>query len=442
MTTAALTSRIAHELAGIAGETFVCQDPAELEKLSVDNAPPGIAVSPGSAEEVAEVLRLANREGLVVVPAGGGTQQGIGRPPQKIDIMLRTSRLDDIGHYDPGDLTIGVGAGTTVSSLRSLAADHRQLFPLDIARADIATIGGTMATAAHSAERQSYGAIRDFCIGVKFVTGDGKIAKGGGRVVKNVAGFDLMKLMIGSFGTLGVIVSASFKVFPAPALTRTFVGVFDNHEGAIAFREAVLQSPLSPLCLELVSPKAQVHLGENAVSGRWSVLVRAGGSERVHARYRNELGSRIARELEGAEEARTWRAVAEFPTSVARQDGVSVVLNVSLTTHSIGEMLVAAQRAAEKNGLVVAVIGRVGVGSMLVAFLSPSAADCSSFANAITDFRDQLPRDASAFVLHCPTNFKSKLDVWGTSPTDIAAMRIVKNALDPNGILNRGRFLF
>jgi len=268
------------------------------------------------------------------------------------------------------------------------------------------------------------------------------MAKGGGRVVKNVAGFDMMKLMIGSFGTLGVIVSASFKVFPAPALTRTFVGDFDRLEGAIAFRDTVLRSPLSPLCLELVSPRAQVYLAGSGASDRWSVLVRAGGSERVLARYRKDLGSAIARELEGAEEVRTWRAVAEFPAAVASQSSDCVLLNVSVEIQSVEGMLMAAEKATEKNGLAVAVIGRVGIGSMLVAFLSHEGAGFGSFANAVADFRDQLPRDSSAFVLRCRGDFKSKLDVWGTTPTDIVAMRLVKNALDPKDILNRGRFLF
>jgi len=434
--------RIAQELAGAVGEAYVCDRSSELEELAVDGVAPGVAVSPGSAEEVAEVLLLASREDLVVAPAGGGTQLGIGRKPGKIDILLRTSRLNKVEHYDPGDLTVGVGAGTTVGDLRRLVSDHRQVFPLDVARAHEATIGGVMAAAAHGAEKHGYGGIRDFCIGVQFVTADGRVAKGGGRVVKNVAGFDLMKLMIGSFGTLAVIVGASFKVFPAPALTKTFAGDFASLEEAMACRDAVLASPLSPLCLELISPEAQAYLSQGGAQGRWSVLVRAGGSERVLARYRAELGSRVARELEGAEEAQTWRAVAEFQETVARKPGASMVLNVSLPIRAIAEMVRASRLAGESNGLAAAAIGRIGVGSMLVAFISQSDIKPEALAKAVTFLRDQLPHDASAYVLHCPRELKSRLDVWGSSPTDVAAMRAVKSTLDPKDILNRGRFLF
>src|SRR5581483_10897550 len=121
-----------------------------------------------------------------------------------------------VEHYDPGDLTIGVGAGATIGEIDSMLRDQRQLLPIDIAHSDRATIGGAMSVAAHGPLKHFYGGIREFCLGVRYVTADGKVAKAGARVVKNVAGFDVMKLLIGSYGSLAVITSASFKLFPAP----------------------------------------------------------------------------------------------------------------------------------------------------------------------------------------------------------------------------------
>ena len=139
--------------------------------------------------------------------------------------------------------------------------------------------------------RHGYGGLRDYCIGIKFVTGDGRKAKGGGRVVKNVAGYDLMKLLIGSQGTLGVITGASFKLFPAPRQTRTFVAEFARIAEAVEFRNRVLRSPLSPMCLELVSPRAGELLSLPSTE-RWRVALRAAGTDAVLARYRSELGAR------------------------------------------------------------------------------------------------------------------------------------------------------
>ena len=143
-------------------------------------------------------------------------------------MLLYTSRLAEVEHYDPGDLTIGVGAGWTIAHLSAKVADDKLFFAGDPALPERATVGGLLATGLYGPHRHGYGGLRDYCIGVRFVTGDGRKAKGGGRVVKNVAGYDMMKLLIGSWGTLGIITSASFKLFPAPRQTQHVRFVFPN----------------------------------------------------------------------------------------------------------------------------------------------------------------------------------------------------------------------
>ena len=165
------------------------------------------------------------------------------------------------------------------------------------------TVGGLLAAAKHGPLRQGYGAVRDFCIGIRFVTGDGRKAKGGGRVVKNVAGYDLMKLLIGSYGTLAVITSASFKLFPAPRQTRTFLAEFATWQEALKFRDQVVRSPLSPMCLEIVSPVARKLMRPEMKDDAWVICVRGAGSDAVLARYRKELGSAVTREVDGESEA-------------------------------------------------------------------------------------------------------------------------------------------
>ena len=194
------------------------------------------------------------------------------------------------------------------------------LFACDPPLPERATVGGMLATASHGPLRHGYGALRDFCIGIRFVTGDGRRAKGGGRVVKNVAGYDLMKLLIGSYGTLAVITSASFKLFPAPRQTRTFLAEFATAKEAMEFRDRVMRSPLSPMCLELVSPGARRLMRPEMTADAWVICVRAAGSDAVLARYRKELGPAITRELEGDSEGKMWREIENFPFAADGED--------------------------------------------------------------------------------------------------------------------------
>ena len=307
MSAADTATRLGRELREISGAQYVIEDPAELHRQQVLGMVPGIAVKPGSADEIAAILQLANEYGLSVVPAGGFTQQQTGNLPPQVDILLYTSRLTEVEHYDPGDLTVGVGAGCTVAQLSSMVAANGLLFAGDPALPQRCTVGGMLATGMYGPLRHGYGGLRDYCIGIRFVTGDGRKAKGGGRVVKNVAGYDMMKLLIGSQGTLAVITSASFKLFPAPRQTRTFVAEFATAAEALEFRSHVLRSPLSPICLELVSPQAHellepVASSEQNSAAPWAIYLRAAGSDAVLARYRAELGTAVSREVDGERE--------------------------------------------------------------------------------------------------------------------------------------------
>ncbi len=458
MSAARAVVSVARELAAICGEEHVTEDPAALAALEVDGATPGAVVEPASAEEVAALLRLATAHDLVVVPGGGFTQQFTGYTPARVDILLRTTRMRGVRYYDPGDLTFGAEAGITIAEIGHRLAEHAQWLPLDPARPESATLGGVLSTAAHGPLKHAFGGAREFCIGVSFVTGDGKQAKGGGRVVKNVAGYDLMKLLIGSYGTLGVIVEANFKVFPRPRQTRTFLTEFGNLEDAVRFRDRLLRSPLRPLCLELMSPRADEYLTESppvvrdvdevepqhaGVPASWQVALRAAGSDGVLARYRSELGADVVRELEGAEETRLWRCVSGFTGNVLERHSNAMMVDLAVPIAAVRDALDAAEHAALDNNFLCAAVGRVGVGSLLLAFI-PLLVDPPSamqYANAVSDLRGALPRDASVVVTRCPRECKVHFNLWGSTPTDLDAMRAVKRAMDPGNVLNRGRFV-
>ena len=440
MSTVMTPAPFARELREICGAGYVIDDPAKLEAANILGVSPALAVEPASAPEVAAILRLANERGLNVVPAGGGTLQQAGSVPAPIDVLLYTTRLTEIEHYDPGDLTVGIGAGFRVAKLCSMVGASGLLFAGDPPAYEQATIGGTLATGVIGPRRHGYGGLRDYCIGIRFVPGDGRSGKGGGRVVKNVAGYDMMKLLIGSWGTLAVITGASFKLFPIAHQMRTFVADFSSAAEAVDYCGRVLRSPLSPMCLEVVSPEAQALL-PGPPKAAWSIYVRANGSDAVLARYRSELGKAVGREIEGDDELAVWRALADFPHTVALREPSSVLLSLFLPLADVQGALLDAQSVADANGAKCAVIGRAGIGQILVA-LWPTPDAQAGLAAAASAFCSKLGRDSSAFVLHCSGPLRKASASWEKTPTHPPSMQAVKRALDPKDILNRGRFVF
>jgi glycolate oxidase FAD binding subunit len=436
--------QLARELASVVGPEHISDDSALLTAFAIDGVRAAVAVAPGNAEEVAAIIRLANERQLTVTACGGFTMQSLGARPAPIDVLLRTDRLNQMLHYDPGDLTIGVSAGMRVADVQRTAAQNNLLLPLDVPRAANATVGGTLAAATSGPLKHGYGGVREFCIGVTFVTGDGRIAKAGGRVVKNVAGYDLMKLLIGSHGTLGVIVSANFKLFPAPRQSCTFLADFATLGDALAFRRFVQHSPLSPLCLELISPLAHAYVGLDNNDDRWTIALRAGGSDTVLARYRKELGTSIRQELAANDEKSFWSAIQDFTETVSARHHNALSLWLHEPSSEVGTTLPAAAKVATDHNFLFACTGRAGLATLNLALI-PISVDPPSvmqYANAVSSIRGVLPRDGVAIVHRCPREAKDHVNVWGSSVNDVESMKAVKHVLDPKNILNRGRFLF
>ena len=443
MTVASTASvQLGHELAAIVGPANVSDDSGALTGFAIDGVRPGLWVLPGSAEEIAEVVRVANEQQASITVAGGFTQQSMGNVPGKVDVLLRTDRLNRVLHFDPGDLTIGVEAGCRLADIQKRVGESGLLLPLDPPKAEVATVGGALASASFGPLKHGFGGVREYCIGVSFVTGDGRLAKAGGRVVKNVAGYDVMKLMIGSHGSLGVITSANFRLFPRPKQTATFLGEFADGKSALEFCGLVRRSPLSPICLEIVSPRAHEYIGDSGET--WVVAVRPSGSDTVLGRYRRDLRSSTSKELTGAEEERFWSGVREFAGTVAKKHQNAMMMEVHLRPSAACEVLATAERAAADHNFLFAAVGRAGVASLVPALvpLSVDPPSVTQYANAVAAIRKAMPKDGAAVVVRCPREAKAYFSVWGETANDIEAMKAVKRVLDPNGIMNRGRFLF
>ena len=454
---------ISSRLPDIVGTAHVINDPAQLAFYEVDGKKPGAAVRPGSREEIAEIVKFAVAENLAVIPTGARTKLGMGLPPARYDVALDMMRLDRVIAYDPADLTLSVEAGHSLSKLLGVLGDHRQFLPLLVPYFSRTTVGGTIASGVDSPLRQYYGTARDFVLGMEYVTGEGVLAKSGGRVVKNVSGYDLHKLMIGSLGTLGVIVSVNFKTFPSALGSRGFVAMFDSAERAVEMRHRVARSVLTPLTMEIFSPRvaelfssevaARIGTGAmppNALSAKhWSFTSGYTGNEKVLARYEadyrkmaEELGAAKVAVLDDNTRPQAFSRKREFIPIALAGSPATTIMKISVLPAHMKEFLLEAQRAAESNSLEWAAMAR-GVGVIYIA-LQPRERDEPS-RGRVANATNQIVAAAAKLEGHgtipwTPSDWKSALKIWGLERGDFAQMQKVKNVFDPHGIMAPGRF--
>jgi glycolate oxidase FAD binding subunit len=450
-------------LAGIVGPDHIALDPETLSQYQVDGISPAGVARPGSAQEVAELVRLAVTEKLAVIAMGARTKLGIGLPPSRYDVAIDMTRLDKIVAYDPGDLTLSVEAGVPLQNLASVLAEQRQFLPLTVPFFDRTTAGGTIATGVDAPLRQLFGTARDYVLGMEFVTGEGILTKSGGRVVKNVTGYDLHKLMIGALGTLGVITKINFRTFPLPIATRGFVAGFDTAEAALDLRHRIAKSPLSPSTVEILSPGiADLFNSEAAArmaadlpaanllrANQWTLVTSFAGSERVLARYEAEL-RRMADEA-GASRAEIVSGdlgallarIQEFIPIALESSPAATIMKLSVLPSRIVELLSRSALEAEKSSMRWVALARGGgviyfallpAGSGeeakrgVIAATQRIAAACSELSGNVT-------------IPWCPAKWKSSLDIWGPERADFAQMRKLKDVFDPQRVLSPGRFV-
>jgi FAD/FMN-containing dehydrogenase len=247
----------AHALESILSASQVLADRSSLAAYAIDALTPPIAARPKTAQEAAEIVRFAAMEKLAIIPSGNRTKLSIGRRPDRYDIALDLTGLHQISHYDPADLTISVDAGMPLVRLNATLLQHKQFLPLFVPYYLSSTAAGAIAAGLDSPLRQFYGTARDFLLGAEFIDGTGAQVKSGGRVVKNVAGYDLHKLLIGSLGSLAVITRLNFRTFPTViAGSRGFLASFPTCQSALALRRKIAESQLSPLTLDILNPTA------------------------------------------------------------------------------------------------------------------------------------------------------------------------------------------
>jgi glycolate oxidase FAD binding subunit len=458
------TMTAASRLASIAGPAQVVSDAAALAAYEVCGKRPAAAVRPGSSEEVAEIVKFAAAEKLAMVPCGARTKLSMGWAARQYDVALDMTRLDRVVAYDPADLTLSVEPGITLQKLAPVLAEHKQWLPLSVPYAGRATVGGTIASGVDTALRQMYGTARDYVLGMEFVTGQGTTAKSGGRVVKNVTGYDIHKLMIGALGTLGVMTKINFRTFPLPVAVRGFVSQFASAERALELRHSVGHSPLNPQALELFSPVAAKSLWSEAASRlvpeaarcdvpsktHWTLAAEFSGNETVLDRCERDFREMTERcDGEGFVVFRKVEAAAvtalkrEFIPVALESSPAATIVKMSLLPTRMREMLSSAAKAAETNSLRWMAMAR-GLGVIYFALLPGDRGD-EARRRVIQATDQMLPECAAlggnATIPWSPAEWKSALKVWRLDRGDFDSMRKLKNLFDPIGILSPGRFL-
>jgi glycolate oxidase FAD binding subunit len=414
----------------------------ECSPYAVEGRAPEAVVFPGSQEEVAAAVTLAAEQGLPITPWGGGTKMWVGAPPSRIGLVLATRRLDRILEHEPGDLTVTVEAGLTFDRLQAELGTRGQWLSLDPPASDRATIGGILASDASGPRRHLYGTARDLVIGLTVIGADGRAVRGGGKVVKNVAGYDLPKLYIGSFGTLGILVEATFKLRPRADVDRLVIARFDRLKDAGQGARAVLGSDLIPSALELADGEALRRLG---LGGGAGLLVGLDGiAPQVDwqvdelERLLKSRGLVEQRVLDGPAREETWRALAALGRPGA--DAVAAVMRWALLPMQTAELMEAGAAVAQRHGLGAAMTAHAGVG-IVTAVLS-GGADPGPVAATLEEWRDLVAvASGHAMVAWAPLAVKERVAVWDTPGPTLRLMKSIKERLDPRGILNPGRFV-
>ncbi len=366
-----------------------------------------LRIDPNTPEELARTLGEAARAGEPIRVEGAGTKGRMAGPLAPNARVISTAGLRRVLRYEPRDLTVSVEAGLPWSEFARLLSSNGQMAPLDPPFAGNATVGGVVAANSSGPRRRLYGTARDMVIGMRFATLEGKLIDSGGMVVKNVAGLDMAKLLIGSLGTLAAIVVVNFRVYPRPAAARTFRLRASQCAEATRRRDAILRGPLTPMSVDLVKD-----------AGGYALLVEAGGSERVLERYSRELAGFETLEAGAAREV--WLEVRQrTPLWLATEPGGAVV-RVSCTLTEVGPVM---------ERLPALAIARAASGVCYGYF--------AEAAEAVRWVEEN--RKGTAVVEFAPQATRERATLWPRPGNDFGVMQRIKRMFDPAGLLNPGR---
>lgn len=401
--------------------------PENLRAASAGDAVSGVrpqfVAEPGDEKQLADALSLANEAGMTVVPRGGATKLNWANPPKKVDLILSTARLNRIVEHAWADLTVTVEAGCTLQSLQKTLAEHGQRLGFDSLWPERATIGGVLSTNDSGALRLRFGALRDLIIGVTIALPDGTLASSGGKVVKNVAGYDLPKLVTGAFGTLGVITRAVFRLHPLPRSAKTFSLSAENFPAMQHCILAIQDSQLAHTSLQIRCAAGELPAAD--------ILFEAtdAGLAAQESQLRKLLGyARVEHTSESI-----WNARQDLWTTPVNN---AFLAKISLLPTDIAKTLDSLKSLCDSrkvNSRIV--LQATGIGMLRL------EGDLNRVAAAVERLRAELQSRGGALVVLCRPPEWPSIDAWGNAGDGVPLMRAVKHQLDPKNTLNPGRFV-
>jgi glycolate oxidase FAD binding subunit len=431
-----MQTQIQQELAAIVGTEGIASNSDFADRLphilSPDIPQPNL-VYPNTPEALANLVHYAQRQGWSVIPTGNGSKLHWGGLAKTADLIVSTARLNQVIDHAVGDLTVTVEAGIRFAELQAVLAKAGQFLAIDPAYPDHATLGGIVATADAGSLRHRYGGGRDMLLGISFVRSDGELAKAGGRVVKNVAGYDLMKLFTGSYGTLGILTQLTFRVYPLPADSQTMV--LQGEPALIAeAAQTIRSSALTPTALDLLSPALSDRLG----LGKAMTLLARFQSITASVQEQAKRVVEVAQVLglnhsayANAEETALWQALRE--TMEPELTSEAVVCKIGLRSAAAVSTL---NQLAQFNPQ--PILSVVHTGSGIGKLCLPTG--------ATGDHLQQLRQTCQAqggflTILQAPISIKQSMDVWGYPGNALQLMQTLKQHFDPQNLLSPHRFV-
>lgn len=419
----------------------------------IAGAEPPVEATPRSVDECALVIARAAALGAAIVPSGGGSKLSIGNPPRRVDLLLRTNALDRIVEYDPENLVITLEAGTTIDNVQSRVLHDGLHLPVDPPMPWRTTIGGMLACNVHGPKRLSHGSLRDLLLGAKVALVDGSIVRFGGRTVKNVSGYDIAKLFVGSLGTLGVIVEATFRLRPISVEEHIALVSLADVEEASRFFDVVSHSVLLPSALELLSPQfSELVLGQENVDRAntrgYLFMIGLEGHPKAVARQVGVVAD-IHTEISACRVAPVddycgepcpgpaWRRIAGAP-EVMLMAGYRVSARVSAPRSRILSIAQQAERHSASSSVIAAYRVSCGTGTAEFWFNGEAGA----VTQVLHSLRSSAERDGGALVLtEGWSDISEGFDGWGQERAEHRLMQAIKDKFDPRHLLNPGRFV-
>ncbi|MCJ7687549.1 MAG: FAD-binding oxidoreductase [Desulfobacteraceae bacterium] len=469
------------ELAGIVGREFIKTGPGVIRDYAVDEMVPEAVIFPGNAEEVSGVVKLANRENMAIIPCGNRTKMAMGNLPARLDVVVCTSRMNHMIDVDTSNLTITIESGVKFRDIQARLAtqedrcylplddlvteadevicsdrSHSGCFlPIDPCYADSATIGGIIAANSSGSRRLLYRNIRDSILGVRMVAPTGEILGSGGKTVKNVSGYDVSKLAVGSMGSLGMICEMTLKLLPLPEKMETLLISFGSFSQVSSFIEEVFESHLLPAGVDVMNQEAYSYLNMDGIpdlgSNGYVSAIAIEGFEQAVDRMRTEImgmaktnGARSNAQLQEERHLLFWLAVSNLDGALADRgaDLVKTKLNYPISEwRGIAESV---EKTFSHADLDYTLQIHAGNGICLPRLLIlPN--DVEAMDRGIRAINSLLARcrevGGNLVVEGAPAEVKDRLKIWGETGSDFVVMKRIKEQIDPSGIMSPGRFV-